>query len=103
MDKNDGAALSVRSDALLGFPAYMKRLEQFMEAVAKEMGCLPGYGDPGPDGENAHIMRKIKALKSSKPNVGNHGTSGARPRAPLGTVDFIVLRSVFPIACKPPG
>lgn len=32
------------------------------------------------------------------PNVGNHGTSGARARAPLGTVDFIVgIRSYFSV------
>ena len=37
-------------------------LRLFMEAVASELGCLPSYADPSPDGDNAHIMRKLREL-----------------------------------------
>ena len=63
------AESSIHSTVRLDSVVRIKRLEQFLEAVADEMGCLPGYGNPGPDGENAHIMRKIRAMKS---NVQGH-------------------------------
>jgi len=51
--------------------AKLKKLESFMDAVAKEVKCLPNYADPSPDG-NAHIMAKIRQLTAS--NVANNGS-----------------------------
>jgi hypothetical protein len=41
---------------------YISKLEVFMAEVARELKSLPSYADPSPEGDNAHIMRKLKAL-----------------------------------------
>lgn len=51
----------------------VKRLESFMEAVAKEVGCLPDYSDYLPDGGNAHVMRKLRSLSE---NAKGHTRNG---------------------------
>jgi len=55
-----GATGSVSGDG-----QYIKALESFMGAVAREVGCLPSFADPTPDGDNAHIIRKIRELKQN--------------------------------------
>jgi len=44
-------------------------LEKFMNAICKEVKCLPDYNDSLPDGGNAHVIKKIKELKSRTDKV----------------------------------
>lgn len=37
-------------------------LEQFMIEVAMLLGCLPSFADPGLEGGNTHIKRRIEQL-----------------------------------------
>ena len=41
---------------------YTKRLEEFMKVVADKLNCLPSFADPSPDGDNAHIIKKLDEL-----------------------------------------
>ena len=41
---------------------HIKRLEKFMMVVAKKLKCLPSFYDPSPDGDNAHIIKKLDDL-----------------------------------------
>jgi Skp family chaperone for outer membrane proteins len=45
---------------------YVAELEAFMNAVAREMNCLPSFADPSPLSGNAHIMRKVRELALTK-------------------------------------
>lgn len=42
---------------------YQARLENFMQAVADKMNCLPSYADPSPDGDNGHIIQRLDKHK----------------------------------------
>lgn len=59
-DKYEAMERSVRAEMDLdNKDKKIEKLEAFMCAVAKEVGCLPSFADPSPDGGNLHIMRKI--------------------------------------------
>jgi len=47
---------------------YIVALEDFMKKVAKETKCLPSFADPRPDGDNRHIINKIRQLVKNTPN-----------------------------------
>ena len=66
-------------DGSLASPAYIKKLEDFMIVVSKEVKCLPSFADPSPTGDNKHIIDAIRKLKeAAQGSVQN--CSGEAPR-----------------------
>lgn len=57
-------------------------LEQFMIAVAKEVGCLPDFFDSLPDIGNAHIMRRLRELTAAEHSKPAAMAGALETRAP---------------------
>jgi len=64
--ENQNQSAAMPCSACSSLQRRIKRLERFMEMVAKEVQCLPDYCCP--DVDNSHIINAIRKLKQNTPD-----------------------------------